>query len=154
MVNRRCRRPDIPIAMELSSEQFAGILRSLEQLEPSREAGAELRRAPRKHYRARISVIPVIEGLEQTAVSVLLRDFSARGMCFIHSQPLRAGSQVLASFPDDSGGQTLVLCTVAHCRTLNKQTFSMGAEFTCRVPRPSDASIQSDYARIRQSILD
>lgn len=123
-------------------------------MEPVREAGAELRRAPRKHHRARISVVPVIDGAEQTAISVLLRDLSARGMCFIHNQSIRAGSQVLACFPGEEGSPTLMLCTVAHCRSLSKNVFSVGAEFTCRVPRPSEGSIPSDYDRIRQSILD
>lgn len=154
LVNRRLARADIPIAMELSIEQFANIVKCLGLVESERAKGSELRRAPRAHYRARVRIIPVLEGVEQTAVSVWLRDVSARGLCFIHSQPMRAGSQILAAFPDESGGQTLMLCLVAQCRMLSKDAFSIGAEFTCRVPRPSERSIQSEYDRIRQSILD
>jgi hypothetical protein len=93
-------------------------------------------------------------------VGVELRDFSPRGIRFLHSRALPAGGQFVLELPQTTGEPVRMLCSVVHAKPTPEGPVSIGAEFTC-VIRPNKRSKTAAAAvsaterdRIRQSILD
>jgi hypothetical protein len=154
--------------MNLSTKRFAEIVQRLEgdvgdQLFP----GHDKRRSTRVGVRSRASIVPYTNGVAREGVGVELRDFSHRGIRFLHSARLARGDQFVLELPQREGKPVHILCTVMHCRT-TPEGFSTGAEFTCvlRPQQPSpqgrpgrseagaaDAARRRERDRIRQSIL-
>lgn len=136
--------------MQLSAELFAQIVNSLNRGGACRIP--EGRRAPRVQQRHNIMVARVVDGQEQPPQLVVLRDFSARGLCILFPQRLAIGSQLIARFARSEGGTMALLCSVAHCSEQARNTYSVGIEFVCRID-PGDPASQESAERIRQSIL-
>ena len=147
--------------MHLSAKQFAELLSGLEGdvLDPS-FAGSDKRRAHRIQLNNRVTIIPDIKGEDSQAVGVELRDFSPRGIRFLHGRALPAGGQFVLELPQTSGEPVRILCSVVHSKPTGEGPFAVGAEFTCvlrhaKRPKtaPSSASA-TERDRIRHSILD
>jgi hypothetical protein len=146
--------------MHLSTKQFAEILSGLQgDVSDPSFAGSDKRRAHRVQLNNRVTIIPDVKGEEAQPVGVELRDFSPRGLRFLHGRTMPAGSQFVLELPQTSGEPVRILCSVVHAKPTDEGPFSIGAEFTC-VLRPGKrpnaaASVSSDERdRIRHSILD
>jgi hypothetical protein len=147
--------------MHLSAKQFAEILGRLESdVRDAPFPGHDQRRAARVALKNRATIVPYEDGVAGEGVGVEVRDFSPRGIRFLHSERLGRGSQFVLALPQSSGEPVQILCTVMHCRATAEGPISTGAEFTC-VLRPHARAAEgggrdrrSERDRIRQSILD
>ena len=146
--------------MQLSATQFAEILTGLgnDVHDPS-FAGSEKRRAHRVPVNSRATIIPDIQGEASQPVGVELRDFSPRGLRFLHSRTLPVGGQFVLELPQAAGEPVRMLCCVVHVRQTPEGHFSIGAEITCvlrdrKRPKPAASASAKERERIRQSILD
>ena len=143
--------------MHLSTTQFAEIVERLAGDAADRSfPGHDKRRAGRVAVRTQATIVPYVDGIAGPGVAVEVRDFSPRGIRFLHERALVSGEQFVLDLPQQTGRPVSLLCTVVHCRPAEAGRFSTGAEFTCvlRPGQPADAGGQGERARIRQSILD
>lgn len=151
--------------MHLSAKQFAEIVAQLVVDVPKPTGGpSDARRVQRVVMHSRVTIIPYEDGKARERVGVEMRDFSPRGIRFLHSTPFTRGSQFVLELPQQSGDPVNILCTVVHCETTPEGPLSMGAEFTCvlqnersskhRQHQPSAGERLSEADRIRHSILD
>jgi hypothetical protein len=139
----------------LTADQFSQLLERLdpESIGDASFPGSEKRRAPRVELRNRATIVPYVDGMEPTGVGVEVRDFSARGIRFLHSSRLEKGSQFVLELSQRGEDPLRILCTVMHCRPSDEGPISIGAEFTCVLRKTSLKISKSDEDRIRQSIL-
>ena len=141
--------------MHLSAKQFAEIVERLDgdvadQLFP----GHDKRRANRVALHHRATIVPYTDGVAADGVGVEVRDFSARGIRFLHSATLARGEQFVLELPQQGSDPVSILCTIVHCRPTDEGPNSIGAEFTCVLRKAKNAGDRSERDRIRQSILD
>jgi hypothetical protein len=146
--------------MNLTAKQFAEIVEAL-HANPTDVpvSGHDKRRATRVTVQNRATIIPYADGVAGQGVGVEVRDFSARGIRFLHSSCLPRGEQFVLKMPQQTGDPLCILCTVMHCRATAEGPFSTGAEFTCvlhpeKASRLTGGEHQSECDRIRDSILD
>ncbi len=140
--------------MNLSTDQFAAVMKSLENPPPREDA--EKRRASRVVHRARVPIV-IDHGTEaERTATVTVRDLSPRGIGLLHSERLPRGTPFMIRIDRKDGPAVCVLCTVAHCRLQPGGVYSVGAEFTCVLTKdhaPTAASVRDDVDRIRKSVL-
>jgi hypothetical protein len=154
--------------MDLSFDEFVEILASFRTRDRSKDAG-DKRRARRIGHRAQVFITPCNSNTSsddkrlaalaiQTRVSVLLRDFSPRGVSLLCEEALERGQSFVLHLKQTAGKSVEMLCTVVHCRAGGKGQYLVGAEFSCVVDSeeaPRDAAPRElDLDRIRHSILD
>jgi hypothetical protein len=117
--------------------------------------------------RASVPMTRVVNGQQQPAQVVRVRDFSARGINVLYPQCLPSGDQFVIHISRADGTTISILCTVAHSRPYpeDKALFSVGAEFTCVLRDTATPAASSTaeatgkdraaaLARIRQSVLN
>ena len=143
--------------MKLSAEQFAELASSF-NTQP-KEQQHEKRRAPRTDLQASVRITPVVSGRQLAPISVIISDFSARGIAFVESSPMEAGQQFVLELPRREGGNVSLLCTVMHVKPCGRNAYRIVAEFTCGV-QPSSQSNSAhekpdaaEVKRIRESML-
>jgi hypothetical protein len=141
----------------LSPEQFAELITLIET---NHDDGPkpEVRRAQRIAHPCRISITLGDHDHTGLAHLVQLKDISARGMCFLHNAELPIGSAFVVKLEAPDGNSVSILSNVVHCRQLDKNTYQIGAEFTCSLNRKDEQFTHEhapeDLMRIRTSILD
>src|SRR5215216_4062854 len=121
--------------MQLSAEQFAEIVQAL-QATPRPANQDEQRRAPRIARDVRLSITPIVDGHAQTSYDAQVENLSSRGLGIRDGNKLRNGAQFTISLPHENGSIVPILCTVIHCRTVQRNLYRIGAEFTCIVSEP------------------
>src|SRR2546428_556530 len=115
-------------------EQIVGALDApaAEGAAPSAAAAAdrERRREPRVGVRSKVILIPLIDGhgLGPKPVTVPLRDISAGGIGFFHSEKVGLDAQFVALLPHGIDS-VAVLCQVAYYQPLGERLFAVGARF-------------------------
>ena len=160
--------------MNLSAKEFARVVARFERTGGKAVGfgGEDKRRADRVPLRHRATIVPHADGAPGEGVGVEVRDFSPRGLRFLHPKPLRRGEQFVLELPQRGSAPVNILCTVAHCRPTPEGPFSTGAEFTLvlRAAKPSahvpplaparssaaagTSAAREERDRIRRSILD
>lgn len=141
--------------MKFSTKRFAEIISGLSPTaEESPIRGHDKRRATRVGLRTRLKIVLVGRAGTQTPTDIELRDLSARGLRFVYEKPLNRGEQFVLALPCSKGGAVPVLCTVAHCEQLWSGGVSIGAEFTCVLPKRDDQNTHEETKRISNSILE
>jgi c-di-GMP-binding flagellar brake protein YcgR len=86
------------------------------------------RREPRVGVNATVTVIPVSDGLRIMPFDVPVRDLSAGGIGFLHSDRIGLNEQFAVLLPE--GGESVaVLCEVAHYQRLAEREYAIGARF-------------------------
>jgi hypothetical protein len=141
--------------MKLSAEQFAELAATFNAKESPTEH--DRRRAARMDLQARIKIMPIYSGARLNAMYVMVSDFSARGIAFLHSAQMTAGQQFITELPRKGGGNVELLCTVMHCDPMGHNAFTVGAEFTCALPANAKHHAGRDdieMTRIRKSLLE
>ena len=96
------------------------------------------RREQRVGVAARITLIPVTETLPAAPFTVPLRDLSAGGLGFLHTERIGLDEQFVALLPDGRDSMA-VLCRVAYYQPLAERLYAVGATFV-RVLRQSAAA--------------
>lgn len=140
--------------MQLSAKQFSEIVERLDTGASGLPAG-DNRRAPRVELKYRATIIPYVGGVAGKGVGVEVRDFSARGIRFLHSARFARGEQFVLELLQQGADPVSILCTIVHSKPTDEGPFSTGAEFTCVLRRGKPAAAdRSERDRIRQSILD
>lgn len=142
--------------MAYTAEEFARIVGPEVTLANKSRSGIEDRRAKRVEQRMRVEIaLRQLDGqwrIEQAQV----RNCSARGICILRGEPLKAGTQFITTSPNSEGNPTRILTTVVHCRLMAKGVFAIGSEFTCTLGKQTAADAQIDMGeldRIRAAVL-
>ena len=138
--------------MKLSPETFRELTNAL----GSTKEGApnERRRSTRVDVQTRVPLSLIRKGEHRPAVPIMVRDVSPRGINIVFPQRLDSGQQFTVLLGGSKG--FLMLCTVMHSRPLSDGLHSVGAEFTCVLPKAGSAKPPSDaktLERIRNSVL-
>lgn len=139
--------------MKLSAEQFAELEATFKpQGSPRR---LDRRRANRTDLRARIRITPIAAGEQLESFEVMVCDFSARGIAFLHSTPMVDSDQFITQLPRRSGGSVQLLCTVMHCVEISADEFRIGADFTSTTPvtGQEDGTSTIGTRRTKESML-
>jgi hypothetical protein len=155
--------------MNLTAEQFAEAVAALQAPgEAAPPAGGtalpvgERRRAPRVAHRGKASITLGDDPRGDVPTNVVVKDLSPRGVGIVHARRLRRGETFVLRLSRDDGQRrpVAILCTVAHCRQVDKSLYNIGAEFTCLIGDARDAQpatpgqVVDDLERIRRSVLD
>jgi hypothetical protein len=137
--------------MKLSAESFRELARSLAG---KRGEENERRRSPRVEVNSRLPMALINKGEALPAVPIMVRDVSPRGINILYPEPLPAGQQFTIQL--ESTSKITLLCTVLHSRTMETGLHSIGAEFTCVLPKPrkNPHPDKQTLDRIRHSMLD
>jgi hypothetical protein len=117
---------------------------------PDPAAVDQRRREPRVGVRARVTVIPIGDGLRIAPFEVPLRDLSSGGIGFEHSSRMSLDEQFVVLLP--GGGESVaVLCRVAHYQPLAEQAFAIGARFVRVLNQPGSVPAGGTIGFPRQS---
>src|SRR4051794_984327 len=137
--------------MELSATSFRELASALgSQLEG---AESERRRSTRVEVHTRVPMCLIEKDEHLPAVPIMVHDVSPRGINILHPKCLTAGQQFTIQLGGPKGFR--MLCTVMHARAMENGLHSVGAEFTCVLPKHGgDASTDPEILqRIRRSML-
>ena len=109
------------------------------------------RREPRVGVDAAVTVIPISDALQIMPFEVPVRDLSAGGIGFFHTDRIGLNEQFALLLPE-GGESVVVLCEVAHYQRLAERRYAVGARFlrvlrratpsgtpTTALPRPAVA---------------
>jgi hypothetical protein len=101
-------------------------------------AGPQRRRGQRVGVHAPVTLIPLTNdaGLGAAPVTVSVRDLSAGGIGFFHSERVCLDAQFVALLPHGNDS-VAVLCEVAYYQPLGKRVFSVGAKFVRVLRQPA-----------------
>ena len=101
-------------------------------------ADGERRREPRVGVRSKVILIPLIDGhgLGPRPVTVPVRDISAGGIGFFHSEKVGLDAQFVALLPHGKDS-VAVLCQVAYYQQLGERLFAVGARFVRVLRQPA-----------------
>jgi hypothetical protein len=91
------------------------------------EAPKERRRAPRKPRSMMILIRTCVEGTPGTPIRVRLRDTSATGMGFLHTDRIESGSQFIIQLPDQGKIKTMLYTVVRQQK--DREGWIIGATF-------------------------
>jgi hypothetical protein len=101
--------------------------------------GAQRRREPRVGVNAIVTVIPISDSLQIMPFEVPVRDLSAGGIGFVHSERMGLNEQFAVLLPEGAES-AVVLCEVAHYQRLAERQYAIGARFV-RVLRRAAAPV-------------
>src|SRR5436305_10390521 len=99
--------------MDLSPEQVMTMLAHF--VDPAL-LPQELRRAQRIPCNRPATILLDYNAPHERQMLVILKDFSPRGAGIISTKPLPRGEQFVLQMNAPTGAQSVLLCTVAHCR--------------------------------------
>jgi len=144
----------------MTAEELGQIFR---QLRAEKRDKAEKRKEGRVGVRAKIRLVPHVEGVPGKPIDVWTRDLSQGGMSVLHSQSVPQDTCFCWELVQESGGTERVYARVRFCKRMTPQLYSLGLQF-CEKPAvaappparsslPPDAQPQ-DAERIRRAILD
>ena len=137
--------------MNFSNKQFAEVFASLLPTGAAAKLDIdERRRAPRIELRHKLRLLLVGDSADPS-VDVELRDISVRGMKFVTDKPLPRGRQFILAVPQMIGEPQLLLCTIVHSEVTDDAQISVGAEFTCPLPRMQGTPNPSPASRLRRA---
>jgi len=143
--------------MDLSFDQFVQTVSSLKTFDRD---GIEKRRAMRVGHRARVFILVVDPNDKKNTngrtgklihVPVQLRDFSMKGLRFVHKRPMQKGESFILLLRKADGQPVHLLCTVAHCQPASAgatELYNIGA----RIERPVERELAQPGPTPRQSI--
>jgi hypothetical protein len=105
----------------------------------STAVAGQRRREPRIGINARVTVIPISDSLRIMPFEVPVRDLSAGGIGFIHTDRIGLNDQFAVLLPQ--GDESVaVLCEVAHYQPLAERQYAIGARFVRVLRRTAPAA--------------
>jgi hypothetical protein len=114
---------------------------------PSVPAAEQRRRENRVGVQARVTVIPLSDGLQIAPFEAPLRDLSAGGIGFVNSRKMSLDDPFVVLLPT-SGESVAVLCEVAHYQPLAEDAFAVGGRFVRVLGQPgaaNDGSVKTGH---------
>jgi hypothetical protein len=122
--------------MNITAESWEQLLRSV-KVEDTR-GGSELRSNPRVGIRARLSIIPLVNGVRGRPIAVWTRDISVDGLGFINTEPMQPRSEFLFELERKQGAGVPLrfLCTVHSCREVGGDLYCIGT--SCKQLNPNE----------------
>jgi len=144
----------------MTAEELGQIFK---QLRAEKRDKAEKRKEGRVGVRAKIRLVPYIEGVPGKPIDVWTRDLSKGGMSVLHSQSFPQDTCFCWELKQESGGIERVFARVRFCKRMTAGLYSVGLQFCDKpqapppqVARPSARTdaLPEDAERIRRAILD
>jgi hypothetical protein len=137
--------------MELSLERVADAVMAL-RVDLRDRPDLERRQLPRFPVWAPRTLYPAGDAWgtgvgATTPFEVWLIDIACGGVGFHSRQPLTAGQQFYVALPAAEGTESVLLCTVVHCRRAANGSYTGGAQFVKEVaeipgaPKPAAPSV-------------
>jgi hypothetical protein len=165
--------------MNLSTEHFSQILKTLTESPAPQPTVPQKRRAPRVEHRSSVVIthcnpnaepaqsLRVAQSLggshggaatlQGHSMTVTVRNVSSRGIGILHPRALKTGDQFTLKMSREGGQAVSILCSVARCERIHDTLFAIGAEFTCVLKDTEtplfSASEENEAQRIRASML-
>lgn len=122
------------VATTLTAEVFKDVIVALRSDDNSARI-VDKRGAPRVGLRTKLAIVlGLSSSFEAAPLEVWLRDLSAGGVGIVHNREIERGTPFVAHLPRSHGPPLRVLYTVAHCKRLAKEIFSIGAKLTRILP--------------------
>ena len=100
------------------------------------QSTSEQRGEPRVGIRANVTVIPLADRLQTPAFEVSLRDLSAGGIGFVHTEKMALDEQFVVLLPEGRE-PVAVLCQVAYYQPLGDRVCAIGARFVRVLRQPA-----------------
>jgi hypothetical protein len=115
----------------------------IQMLDHGKRARKDNRRAQRLEIRLKLNICVMENSKIGQPEKVELRDLSPRGLRLIVYRKIEANTSFVIRLPGrpDAPPTVPLICRVVHCTEQTNGTFSIGAEFTGRLP---DGSIKPD----------
>lgn len=122
------------VATTLTAEVFKDVIVALRSDDNSARI-VDKRGAPRVGLRTKLAIVlGLSSSFEAAPQEVWLRDLSAGGVGIVHNREIERGTPFVAHLLRRHGPPLRVLYTVAHCKRLAKEIFSIGAKLTRILP--------------------
>ncbi len=96
-----------------------------------KDENSDRRRAPRIKRNKDVMILPCSEGVVKGSIPVKLQDVSARGVGFVHTEPMGSGSQFIFRVPRTDTVPITLLYTVVRCVSLPNGKFTIGGALEC-----------------------
>jgi hypothetical protein len=137
--------------MKLSAESFRELATALGSTMEGAEN--ERRRSTRVQVHTRVPMSLVEKDEQLPPVPIMVHDVSPRGINILYPKCLIAGQQFTVRLGGPKGFH--MLCTVMHVHAQDNGLYSIGAEFTCVLPKNGPASLNDPAVleRIRRSMM-
>lgn len=109
-------------------EHWEKVLQTV-KVENAKGENSELRSTARVGFRARLAIIPLIDGKKGRPVLVWTRDISINGFGFLHTDAMPKGFTFLVELQraEGNGPPLWLKCTVRNCREISGDLFCIGA---------------------------
>jgi hypothetical protein len=129
----------------------------IQMLEQGKRGKKDKRRANRIEIRVKLNIRLMVDDKLSAPYKVELRDLSPRGLRLIVPDLMEGGSSFVIRLPGKPTAPPSVplICRVVHCTPQRDGTFSVGCEFTGRLPDTSSTAKadEAETLRISNSIL-
>jgi HD-like signal output (HDOD) protein len=96
-----------------------------------KDENSDRRRAPRIKRNKDVVILPCTDGVVHGSIPVKLQDVSARGVGFVHTDPLEKGSQFIFRVPRTDTVPITLLYSVARCVPTPDGKFTIGGQLEC-----------------------
>ncbi|HEV2295194.1 MAG TPA: HDOD domain-containing protein [Tepidisphaeraceae bacterium] len=96
-----------------------------------KEENSDRRRAPRIKRNKDVVILPCSDGVVKGTIPVRLQDVSARGVGFLHTEPMEKGSQFIFRVPRTDTVPITLLYTVVRCVPTADGKFTIGGSLEC-----------------------
>ena len=116
------------VMRKLTAEVFESIVKTLRS--DGSDSMSEKRSAPRVGLRTQVDIEVLPESFSGGVLgsyAAWLRDISADGIGIVTNQHLPRGAEFIAAFRREREGTMRIQYKVAHCKTLSKGLYSIGA---------------------------
>lgn len=114
--------------MQLSPGLYSRMATILDPVRGGIVAGSERRREPRMAVQG-VGKVSVPGAPVEAADMVHVQDVSLGGACLIASKDLAVGEQLVLVLEGRDGTAVSLLCSVAHCRRVTDDVYTVGAQF-------------------------
>lgn len=114
--------------MQLSPGLYSRMATILDPVRGGMVAGSERRREPRMAVQG-VGKVSTPGAPVESADTVHVQDVSLGGACLIASRDLAVGEQLVLVLEGRDGSAVSLLCSVAHCRRVTDDVYTVGAQF-------------------------
>lgn len=114
--------------MQLSPGVYSRMATILDPVRGGMVTPSERRREPRMPVQG-VGKVAIPGAPVESADTVHVQDVSLGGACLIASRDLAVGEQLVLVLEGKDGSAVSLLCSVAHCRRVTDDVYTVGAQF-------------------------
>ena len=124
------------VVMGFMDSKYIEAVDLIQMLDHGNRQKKDKRRAPRLEIRLKLKIRVMNNNTIGPAEAAELRDLSPRGLRLIVDRKIESNSAFVIRLPGrpDAPPTVPLICRVVHCTAQSNGTFSIGAEFTGRLP--------------------